>query len=167
VLKPKPEPKPVPQPIEKPKVVPVDKDTDRDGVVDRLDRCNNTPRNTPVDTNGCQLFVGVIEGVEFQTGSALLTPSTTLILDNVVAQLIKYPSINIEISAHTDNQGDDKYNFNLSRDRVISVARYLVRRGIPQTRLTAKAYGETRPIADNNTVQGRKQNRRVEIRSIK
>jgi len=178
--KPKPQPKPkpiapkpvpvvpkaVPKPQPKP-VVPAVKDSDTDGVVDRIDRCANTAPGTPVDTFGCELFVGVVEGITFEPASAQLTPQAFNVLNNVVTQLSRFPNIKISIGAHTDSQGDDNYNLQLSRQRAIAVARFLVQKGISQSRLRAKAFGETKPIADNNTRAGRKTNRRVELRSIK
>ncbi len=169
-VKPKPAPviKPKPAIVTKPKpVVPVAKDSDNDGVIDRLDRCANTGVGTPVDEQGCELFVGVVEGITFEVNSAQLTVEAYSVLNNVVAQLLKFPKINISIEAHTDNEGADNFNLSLSRKRAISVARYLVQKGVSQKRLKAKAFGESAPIADNATAAGRKTNRRVELRSFK
>ena len=141
VVKPKPVPKPVvtPKPVAKPKliqkpkpVVPVAKDTDNDGVIDRFDNCANTSAGTPVDKHGCDLFVGVVEGITFEVSSAQLTNEAYVVLNHVVVQLRKFPNIKISIGAHTDSEGDDKFNLSLSRQRAISVARYLVQKGISQ-----------------------------------
>jgi len=173
VVKPTPKPKLVPKPEPKPKLIPqpapVPKpilDSDGDGVLDNRDSCDNTPRGARVDEFGCQLFAGVLEGVQFAPGSAALKPESRVVLDRLVGQLNKYSTIRVELGAHTDNQGSASSNLTLSRQRVITVARYLITRGIDKNRLVAKAYGQTRPIADNSTAAGRAKNRRVEVNSI-
>lgn len=178
----KPEPKPKPKPVEvpKPAVVPVPKpviepapkiaaapaDNDLDGVQNLLDRCPNTQPGVAVDEVGCDLFTGVIEGVNFNSGSAVLTANAKVILDGVIDTLNRFPAVKLTIMAHTDSQGDGEANKNLSRQRARSVAVYLVRTGgIPTSRLKAYGYGEERPIASNDTAEGRIQNRRVELRA--
>ena len=68
--------------------------------------------------------------------------------------------------AHTDNQGSAESNLKLSKQRVISVVRYLIRKGVPKTQLRALAYGESRPMVSNDTADGRKRNRRVEFEVV-
>jgi OOP family OmpA-OmpF porin len=74
--------------------------------------------------------------------------------------------VKIEISAHTDSKGADEYNFELSQKRAENVVSYLISKGIDRSRLTAKGYGETVPVSDNETEEGRAENRRVEMRII-
>jgi len=85
------------------------------------------------------------------------------LLDQVVEILNRYPGIKLEIAAHTDNMGSFEYNMELSQKRAQSMVDYLVKKGIDPGRLVGKGYGESRPIADNNTEEGRSINRRVEF----
>jgi outer membrane protein OmpA-like peptidoglycan-associated protein len=82
----------------------------------------------------------------------------------LVALLNKNPKLTIEISGHTDNQGSKTYNQNLSQNRSKSVYDYLVNKGISASRLTYKGYGDTMPISENNTEEGRALNRRTEFK---
>lgn len=147
-------------------------DSDGDGVPDGTDKCPGTPKGTEVDATGCpvvqQLFTPekkklTLEGVNFETNSAKLTPGSRTTLDKVAASLKAYPDVKVEISGHTDSQGDDTHNYNLSQKRAEAVKDYLVGRGVDGSQLTAKGYGENNPIADNGTPAGREKNRRVEL----
>jgi len=119
------------------------------------------PVEIPYDP--CEQFNGVLEGVNFHTDSARLTDSAQAILNSVANSLALCETTPVSIAAHTDNQGSDEYNQQLSKNRARSVARYLSTRGIAITRMSARAYGESRPIQSNNTADGRAQNRRVEL----
>lgn len=88
-------------------------------------------------------------------------------MDRVVEFLNQNPAIKVEISAHTDASGSDEYNMSLSQKRAQSVVDYLINKGINSERLIAKGYGETKPVADNETEEGRAKNRRVEMRIMK
>ncbi len=88
-------------------------------------------------------------------------------LDEVVKLLKAYPENKIRIEGHTDSVGAADYNLNLSRLRAESVAKYLVQQGVPTSRIETAGYGETKPIAPNVTIQGRQQNRRVEVVILK
>jgi len=105
--------------------------------------------------------VVVLEGVTFDVNSANLTAASRPTLDEVARQLQRHPSLKIEVEGHTDSSGNDAYNLQLSQRRAAAVRDYLVTQGVSADRLTAKGYGETRPIADNSTVPGRLANRRV------
>jgi len=169
VEQPKPSPKPVPVPKPAPKPIPkpnVNADTDGDGVFDSNDRCPATISGTPVGVDGCEIFNGVLEGVQFEPNSAQLTPRAIAILTNAANQMKKFPAVRIQIEAHTDNQGDVQLNTNLSKQRVIAVAKFFISRGIAKNRLAGRAYGSSRPIASNDTAEGRARNRRVELKSI-
>jgi len=153
-------------------------DSDGDGVFDGLDRCPDTPRGTKVDAQGCPepakaapLFEGskkslVLEGVNFETNSATLTPASHAILDRVAQSLKDSPDVKVEIGGHTDSLGSAPHNMKLSAARAESVKKYLVSRGVDASRLVAKGYGKDRPIADNKTATGRARNRRVELTRI-
>jgi OOP family OmpA-OmpF porin len=137
-------------------------DGDGDGVVDRLDKCPNTPRGDKVDANGCS-FTLTLE-VQFDNNSATLRPESLDYLDKVAARLSELTSITGVIEGHTDSNGSAEYNQDLSQRRAKTVVDYLVSKGVPASRLTAQGLGETQPIADNTTAEGRAQNRRVVLR---
>ncbi|MGE5175551.1 MAG: OmpA family protein [Hyphomicrobiales bacterium] len=150
-----------------------DLDSDGDGVPDRIDRCPGTPRGTKVDATGCPekakaLFEEgkkslILEGVNFVTDSAELTHESRATLDRVAASLRDWPEVDVEVGGHTDSVADAKYNMDLSQRRAEAVRQYLIDKGVAPSRLTAKGYGETRPIATNDTPDGRARNRRVEL----
>ncbi|MFL5774342.1 MAG: OmpA family protein [Flavisolibacter sp.] len=96
-----------------------------------------------------------------------LRPESYLELDRVVKLLNENPAIVIEMSAHTDSRGADDYNFRLSDNRARSVMEYIVSKGIAADRITSKGYGETMPVAGNETDEGRQLNRRVEFKIMK
>jgi len=164
-VEPLPTPAPVITPVPAVAVAVAPADSDTDGVVDTLDRCPGTQAGVAVDAQGCDLFNGVIEGVNFNSGSADLTQSAQGILSGVVSTLTRFPNVKLSIMAHTDSQGDSNANKQLSRQRARSVAVFLVRNGVSAKRLKAYGFGEDRPIDSNETADGRKRNRRVEFRA--
>lgn len=102
----------------------------------------------------------------FNTGESELLPASITELQRVVEIIRSHPT-NVEISGHTDNVGDDKSNMLLSDARAAAVKEYLVAQGIPEATLLTVGYGETRPVASNKTEEGRRKNRRVEIKFTK
>ncbi len=117
----------------------------------------------PAPVNTCSQFNGTLEGVTFHSDSARLTDEANFILEDVAVRLSECSSTPVSISAHTDSVGNDQYNQDLSRERAKSVLRFLVQRGIDIGRMNARAFGETKPIDTNDTPEGRKRNRRVEL----
>jgi outer membrane protein OmpA-like peptidoglycan-associated protein len=111
----------------------------------------------------CKELKGLFDQVFFKVNSDELTPASTAVLSKIATALQPFPQIALEISAHTDAQGSDAYNQALSERRAQSAVRYLEGQGLQQ--LTAKGYGESRPVADNKTAEGRAKNRRVEMRA--
>ncbi len=105
-----------------------------------------------------------IEGASFDTASAKLKPTADEKLQQVVDFAMKYPDANLEVTGHTDDRGNDAYNQRLSERRAAAVKAYLVKKGIAADRIAAKGYGETMPVEDNGTAEGRAANRRVEVR---
>lgn len=101
--------------------------------------------------------------IEFESGKAVLTPTGTQILDEMVVALNKVQGKNVKIIGHTDSQGDPAKNQPLSLQRAEAVKQYLIAKGIAPTRLTAEGLGSTKPVADNATEEGRKKNRRIEF----
>lgn len=105
-----------------------------------------------------------VNKILFDFGKSSLKSSSFKQLNKVVTLLKENSKISIELSAHTDNVGTDKYNLKLSRERAKSSRKYLISKGVSSKRITSKGYGERKPIATNKTAKGRKQNRRVEIK---
>lgn len=106
----------------------------------------------------------VLRNIFFETGSAELKPESRVELDKLVDLLKKNPSMKIEISGHTDNVGSKESNLKLSDNRAKSVSTYLTGKGIVADRLSTKGYGDSKPIDDNTTEQGRANNRRTEFK---
>ena len=151
------------------------KDTDQDGVPDGIDQCPDTPAGTKVDATGCpevaKLFEEekqelVLEGVEFETNSATLRPVSQAVLNRVAESMRAWPEVRVEIGGHTDSRGSDAHNLDLSRRRAESVREYLVAAGVAPSQLATQGYGESAPIADNATEDGRNRNRRVELKKL-
>jgi outer membrane protein OmpA-like peptidoglycan-associated protein len=104
-----------------------------------------------------------LDNVTFETGSANLDPSSKLELNTLAKLMSIYSTVNIELGGHTDNVGDDGGNMALSDARAQAVMAYLATRGVNASRMTAKGYGETKPVANNATEDGRAKNRRTEV----
>jgi len=141
-------------------------DSDNDGVADDADKCADSPTDKPVDADGCTIVSVVLEDVRFENNSAELTAGSGEQLDKAVAAMKKYPHIRVEVQAHSDSSGAASYNQSLSEKRAGSVRDYMIGKGIAADRLTAKGYGEDKPIASNATAEGRAKNRRVELEII-
>jgi outer membrane protein OmpA-like peptidoglycan-associated protein len=105
--------------------------------------------------------------LEFETDSAVLRPSSREQLQNVAEILKAYPSVTAKIGGYTDNAGDAAYNMKLSADRATNTMNELVSLGIDRSRLEAEGYGESHPVADNATEEGRQRNRRIDINVTK
>jgi OOP family OmpA-OmpF porin len=104
--------------------------------------------------------------VEFEFDSDVLTPEGRQTVAEVAATLASLPQVRVEISGHTDSVGEDDFNMDLSQRRAESVREYLVELGLARGRFDTAGFGETRPIADNETPEGRQRNRRTEFRVI-
>lgn len=132
-------------------------DEDNDGVSDAYDQCLNTPAGAQVNSQGCWSYSKVDFGFDNTVISAAYAP----LFDNAIYVLQKNPSITVELDGHTDSTGPEAYNQGLSERRAQAVKDHLVENGIDANRLTIKGFGESQPIADNNTPEGRAENRRV------
>jgi outer membrane protein OmpA-like peptidoglycan-associated protein len=157
-----------------------DYDNDKDGIPDSLDRCISEPEtyNGFRDEDGCpdtlikptekeiRVLNTKLRDINFKTASAELLPASSAALDFIVGFLKQYPDLRYQIQGHTDSRGEDDYNLLLSAARAATVRAYLLNKGIPDVNLIAIGYGETMPIADNKTAQGRAKNRRVEFKFI-
>ncbi len=137
-------------------------DSDGDGVTDDADKCPGSPAGAKVDANGCEEQI-VLEGVTFETNSAQLTGASVAILDNAAALIKQRPNSNVQVSGHTDSSGPDEYNLDLSQRRATAVMDYLVSQGVDAGKLTSSGYGESQPVAGNDSAEGRAQNRRVTL----
>ena len=156
-----------------------DGDEDDDGVFDRRDRCPDTPADTPVEHHGCPLpqYPASVKPVEppvsevitlngnvlFAYNQSDLMPEARSELDSLMAKLQNTDVVSVKVVGHTDSQGSDAYNQKLSERRASSVAAYLLSQGLAPNKLTSEGRGESQPVADNDTEEGRAQNRRVEL----
>jgi outer membrane protein OmpA-like peptidoglycan-associated protein len=155
-------------------------DQDGDGVLDYLDRCSDEPEmiNGFKDDDGCpdegpaqiiveQGKITILGQIRFEIESAKLTEDSYPTLDQIALTLRAHRELQrVDIAGHTDSTGSHGYNVRLSRDRARAVRQYLLQRGIPPARLSATGYGPDRPIADNETEDGRAKNRRVEFLTV-
>ena len=157
-----------------------DGDQDSDGVFDRRDRCPDTPADTPVEHHGCprpQYPGGVTEPVVqaevitlsdagdvlFATNQSDLTPAAKSQLDALMTRLQGADVSSIKVVGHTDNVGTDAYNQTLSERRANSVADYLLSQGVAPNKVSSEGKGESEPVAENDTEEGRAKNRRVDL----
>ncbi len=151
------------------------KDADGDGVADQFDKCPNTPAGTIVDGSGCPIVfpkpdtiraaapsVAPYGNIQFEFDSSVLKTTSYPILDATSADLKSNSSV-VTLAGYASSEGTAAHNMHLSKDRANSVKTYLVNSGVDAKRINVKAYGETHPIADNATEDGRSLNRRVEF----
>jgi OOP family OmpA-OmpF porin len=150
-------------------------DTDGDGIFDYMDKCPTVYAKT---ADGCPLPVAAapepapvpaaapapaLAGVNFDFDQSYIRPDDVAKLDQDVATLKQAGDMKVEVAGHTDSIGTDEYNMGLSMRRADAVRMYLIDKGIAPDRLTVRGYGESQPIADNETEAGRFKNRRVEL----
>jgi OOP family OmpA-OmpF porin len=149
-------------------------DADKDGVYDGIDRCPDTNVEWAVDDNGCPIPVSetyqqfldaksVSTPIEFESGKATIKPESEDTLRKVGDVLNDWPEAEVQIGGHTDSQGSDKFNKTLSENRAKAVKEWLTAHysNIKSGNLSTKGFGESDPIASNETAEGRAQNRRV------
>jgi hypothetical protein len=174
-------PKPVPPP-----------DADGDGVIDSLDKCPDTPRGLRVDKHGClrdtdgdgvpniadicpktpqgapvnRVGCWTIQGTNFEYDSWRINPEHYARLDRSIAVLKADTALIIEIQGHTDEIASEQYNQILSEKRAEAARDYFISKGIDPSRISTRGFGETRPIASNETPQDRARNRRAEIKIL-
>ena len=148
-----------------------DIDNDLDGIIDSLDKCPDVAGDK--DEDGCpakkalpkEIKIGrvILSGVGFEPKTAKIVQSAYRILDQLYESLSGYPSVKLEIHAHTDASGNHEKNIKLTIMRADTVLNYLVQRGISKERLISIGKGDTEPIADNSSILGRQLNNRIEI----
>lgn len=136
----------------------------------QIKQLRETTAGTGVDVtqvdNGQAILVNLPEGVTFDVGSYTIQPAFRATLDKVAESLKQYPDSLVDVYGHTDSTGSYETNQRLSEQRAQAVANYLTSRGVSSARIRWQGFGETAPIADNSTVEGRARNRRVEIKII-
>jgi OOP family OmpA-OmpF porin len=154
-------------------------DRDGDGVLDYIDRCDLEAEtiNGYKDEDGCEDEgpakiviedgkITILETIRFEPNSSTIDRGSYSIMDQIALTFRKHSEIaRIEIGGHTDSTGPHAFNMRLSRERARSVRQYLLARGIPPGRLSARGYGPDHPVADNETDEGRTLNRRVEFQA--
>ena len=142
-------------------------DSDNDRVVDRRDKCPDTRAGARVDVRGCEIKKVIsLPGVNFETNSDRLLAGAERVLDDAAETLRMNKDLVVEVAGHTDSDGSAAHNEGLSERRAITVRDYLISRGVNRGNLTVKGYGESLPIADNATREGKARNRRVELRIL-
>jgi len=141
-------------------------DADGDGVKDSKDDCPNTMTGVSVDINGCRIqttkTIKISMQIKFKSGQAEILPQHDIEIAKVGNFMLKHPKSTAVIEGHTDSSGDAGFNLQLSKYRSERVRAELIRiYRIDPRRISAKGYGESRPIAENSTADGRDRNRRV------
>lgn len=141
----------------------VKKDTDKDGVLDEDDKCPTTAAGVVVNAFGCSETekASVKLQVEFASGKSTLDAKYNSEIENLANFMKKFPETVVEIAGHTDSRGAEAANTALSQKRADEVKAALAKAGVEESRVTAKGYGPSKPVADNATKAGRDQNRRV------
>jgi len=161
---------PAPTPISVPVVAETEivlTDTDKDNIVDVADLCPNTATGMQVDAFGCDKAASIVlRGVNFKINSDELTADSTQILDIVVATLIANPGLALELTGHTDSDGEAAYNKDLSQRRAARVLTYFAEHDVDVSKMKASGFGEEQPIASNDTAEGKAINRRVEVNRL-
>lgn len=134
------------------------------------DSLKDRPQRPKIEPDTSTYKVGktfVIRNIFFDTDKADLLPQSFRALDSLVALLMDYPTMRIEVSGHTDNTGSKERNIVLSKERAEAVVKYLKQYGIATNRLEYKGYADTQPIDENTTISGRQNNRRVQFKILK
>lgn len=147
-------------------------DTDGDGVLDKDDDCPKTPG--VVENRGCPvlkkeeeaIIKRAFDNLEFDSGKDIIRAGSLSSLNELADLMVKNPKWGLKLAGHTDNAGDDAKNMLLSNQRASALKKYLTDRGANGDKIVVEYFGETRPIADNATPEGRQKNRRVEMTII-
>lgn len=136
------------------------RDSDGDGVIDSLDECPDTMRGAKVDAVGCLSLVNL--EINFDTDKSVIKGVYDSRIHEFANVMKSNPKLEANIEGHTDSVGTDAYNQKLSERRAAATVEALTAAGVEKSRIKAVGYGETRPVASNETAEGRAENRRVE-----
>ena len=147
-------------------------DTDEDGILDKDDKCPSV--YGPAENQGCpiieeevkEILKTAFDNLEFETGKAIIKSESIPSLTELAEVLLKKEGWKLKIAGHTDNVGKPQNNLILSKKRAESVKSFMISKLINDERLTVLYFGETQPIEDNSTNEGRQKNRRVEMTII-
>ncbi|MEN0056288.1 MAG: OmpA family protein, partial [Mucilaginibacter sp.] len=149
------------------------KDSDGDGVADQFDKCPGTAAGSVVDGSGCVIVfpkdtvatptATAYSNIQFEFDSSVLRTSSYPVLDATSADL-RSSGKAVEVDGYASSEGTAAHNIKLSKDRANSVKTYLVNSGVDAKKVKVKGFGETNPIADNSTEEGRVLNRRVQFK---
>jgi outer membrane protein OmpA-like peptidoglycan-associated protein len=147
-------------------------DSDGDGILDKEDECPMTAGT--IENKGCpeleeeesKVLSTAFNNLEFESSKGIILETSKLALDELAQLLSERQTWKLDISGHTDNVGDDNTNMLLSKKRAEALKNYLVSKGISADRLRVFYFGETKPVAENNSEEGRKKNRRVEMKIV-
>ena len=146
-------------------------DSDGDSVLDKDDNCPNEPGSAA--TNGCpdkpsaevqKTLASYAKTINFEYGKSSYKAEAEKTLKAIVAIIVEYPKAKFVVEGHTDGIGSEGFNQTLSEERAESILTFLTSNGVAASRLTAKGYGESSPIASNSTEAGRAMNRRVDVK---
>lgn len=145
-------------------------DADSDGVPDAKDKCPNTAGL--IENDGCpeikkeeqEILNTAFDNLEFQSAKAIIKDASYPSLQALAELMVKKPTWKLKISGHTDSDGSASSNLKLSKSRAQAVANYLKAKGVEEKRFTVEGFGESIPIADNKTKEGKQKNRRVEMK---
>jgi OOP family OmpA-OmpF porin len=158
-----PEPEPTPEPEVQPE--PIDGDDDNDGVLNSVDKCPTTPAGQVVDSDGCMIKVNL--HINFRNDSFKVDEPSDKNIEAFANFLKLQPNYTAKIVGHTDSRASEAYNQKLSEKRAAAVKDILVKKGVEAGRIATDGMGESEPVADNSTKEGRAQNRRIEASLIK
>jgi OOP family OmpA-OmpF porin len=128
--------------------------------------CTAPALGEPINSAGCALFTGVVEGVEFQLGSSSLTPNSESLLETLARSLNNHPALDIELQVHSEAYAEQGRAMQVSRERVLTVARFLAGQGVDLQRLRARAFGSEQPLFENNSTENRRLNNRLALRVL-
>jgi outer membrane protein OmpA-like peptidoglycan-associated protein len=139
------------------------------GYMDRQERKlreQTAGTDVQIERRGDELLLKIPSGITFETNSYTVQPQFRETLDKVASTLAEYNQTYIDVYGHTDSTGNDSINLPLSQNRAQSVADYLAGRGVTPARIGTRGFGSSQPVASNDTIDGRQQNRRVEIKIV-